>query len=665
MEPLNTAQLALRLAFALAVVVWGWNTPSTQQLVTGIAGGLLLMVAVKPHSRLAAVLDALAISVLQVYAALWLPLSAWAIGVHRRYARSVAFLLLPAPFIHAWQANSDFVWWAVLFGVTWLYLGFTLADPHTTDDVDEQLLLPLPDELREQWEQEREAHRQLRFQYQELVTAHRDQATQRQTERCRQQILQNALTAREPQDAARQMVSIVREYTDARNGALWFYDSHRSCLQLAYSSDAQTPPAVIDTPSTRNLKGTRLFQTATDRLREALQTARPAIAVLLHDEEHIAGAIALFEWGSSDESVVRERLSHLRDALVLALRRLQEHHALEQENRMLSALYEVSRLLLENPSVQDLGEKFVLLVAKLLPAPCVTLYLRDAESDAFTVAASAGEPIRLADDQQASTEGDFADWVAQRGEPVFIASTSAEPGLIRSASKRIFASLMGIPLSVRGKVEAVLAVAHPKPGYFDHHHLEMLTAVAGQFQQVLEVSRLTRSVGLLALTDGLTGLFNRRYLELRLDEEVRRSHRYGKCFSLLLADVDHFKRINDTWGHATGDLVLQEVARRLLENLREIELVFRYGGEEFLVILPETPLQQAAHVAQRLRLAVEQHPFRTVNGSKLFRVTLSVGVAEFPTHGADKLSLLASADRALYVAKEQGRNRVEVLPPAA
>ncbi len=656
------AQLTLRLAFAVAVVVWGWETPPFQQLVTGVAGGVLLLTAVKPQGRLAVLLDVLAVSTLQVYSPLWLPLSAWAIAVHRRVARSAACLLIPAPFIHAWLVNGDFVWWAPLFAMVWLYLGFTLAESEAEDD--DHFLLPLPDELREQWEQEREAHRQLRFQYQELVSAHREQTAQRQMERCRQQILQIALTARDLHDAAHHIVFTLKEYTGAGEGALWVYDEAHSCLRLAHASDMQMVPAVIDLHVPRNMKGARYLQTMTEAFRKALPASLPVLALLLHDDRGIAGAIALADWGSGEETPVRDRVQPLRDALTLAIRRVQEYQTLRQENRTLNALYETSRLLAEGLSVQDSAQQFISLVANLLSAPFVTLYLRDSESGRFEVAGAIGDPIRLSDEKGSEGQVEVAELVAQRNEPLCLPNTSSAPGLIRSASKRIFASLMGVPLNARGRVEGVLLAAHPKPGYFEEYHLQQMTAVAGQFAQVLEVSRITRSVGLLALTDGLTGLFNRRYLELRLEEEIRRSERYGKRFSLLLMDVDHFKQINDRWGHATGDTVLREVGRLLVENLRETEMVFRYGGEEFLVILPETPLHQATQTAQRIRQLVEQHPFRSLGSASVFRVTVSVGVAEYPTHGVDKLSLLTAADDALYAAKQQGRNRIE-LPPAA
>jgi len=664
MEPMNISQLAVRLMLALAVLAWSWSATPAQQLFTGVAGGVLLLVAVKPQSRLAALLDVMAASVLQVHSPMWLPLSAWVIAAHRRYARSVAFLLVPAPFIYAWRADNLFAWWAALFGVLWLYLGFTLAE-RTADEEESDLLLPLPDELREQWEQEREAHRQLRYQYQELVGAHRQQMAQHQLNRARLQVLQTAVTTQEPDDLARQILSILRDVTGAPEGALWLYDEYTSSLRLAHATSRQD--VVSSVALSPSAQATRLSPSDVgNRLKQAAQSLREnTLTFVLHDEKGIVGAVALFGWQDmNDEALVRERLQQLRDTLCLAIRSAHYLHTLQQENRTLNALYEIGRLSAISSSTEDAAKRFTAVVADLLSAPFVTLYLRNADTGTLQVVASVGEPIRLMEELSEANAG-IAGWIAQRAQPLYLPYTSSEPRLIGYASRRVFASLIGTPLMVLRQPEAVLLAAHPTPGYFREYHLEQLVSTANQFAQVIEVSRLTRSVGLLALTDGLTGLFNRRYMEIRLEEEISRSQRYSRRFSLILIDIDHFKQINDTWGHATGDLVLQGVSRLLAQNLRETELVFRYGGEEFLVILPEAALAQATSVAQRLRDAVERHPFHTVDGSATLHVTFSAGVAEYPTHGADKGTLLAAADQALYLAKQRGRNRVEMLLPAA
>jgi len=162
----------------------------------------------------------------------------------------------------------------------------------------------------------------------------------------------------------------------------------------------------------------------------------------------------------------------------------------------------------------------------------------------------------------------------------------------------------------------------------------------------------------LSLRDGLTGLANARSFRLVLEREIERAIRTGEPYALLMLDMDHFKSINDTYGHQAGDVVLQTVARRLTENVRPMDTVARYGGEEFSVILPNSLSAYAMQVAERLRIKVAQETVPMLNGTSL-RVTISVGVANaFPWSHLQADQLIAAADRNLYLAKAQGRNRV-------
>jgi diguanylate cyclase (GGDEF)-like protein len=156
----------------------------------------------------------------------------------------------------------------------------------------------------------------------------------------------------------------------------------------------------------------------------------------------------------------------------------------------------------------------------------------------------------------------------------------------------------------------------------------------------------------LSVTDQLTGLYNRRRLMEQLNGEVSRSRRHEHAFSILVMDVDHFKKFNDAYGHLAGDRVLAGLADVIRESTREIDCPARYGGEEFVVVLPETDLDQAVEVAERIRTTLATRIFEGR------RVTLSIGVGEFPAHGETAEALIASADAALYRAKNEGRNRV-------
>ena len=161
----------------------------------------------------------------------------------------------------------------------------------------------------------------------------------------------------------------------------------------------------------------------------------------------------------------------------------------------------------------------------------------------------------------------------------------------------------------------------------------------------------------LSITDGLTELYNHRHVHQLLHDEFERSLRTGEQVAVAMMDLDRFKNINDTYGHPTGDVILYETARIIKETAREIDMPGRYGGEEFIGLLPGTDEEAAAHVAERVRQAVEAHVYR--DGATEVRMTVSCGVASFPGDGIDSPeSLLKAADEALYQAKHGGRNQV-------
>lgn len=162
----------------------------------------------------------------------------------------------------------------------------------------------------------------------------------------------------------------------------------------------------------------------------------------------------------------------------------------------------------------------------------------------------------------------------------------------------------------------------------------------------------------LSVTDALTGLYNRRHFEDTLEREFLRASRYKNNLSFAIIDVDFFKKVNDTYGHSAGDFVLKEVAYLILQNLRKTDMVFRYGGEEFTVIITETPKEKAIVPLERLRKAVEEYPF-SYNGQDI-KITISIGISEVCENITTVHQLFDDADRALYKAKENGRNQIQI-----
>jgi len=184
-----------------------------------------------------------------------------------------------------------------------------------------------------------------------------------------------------------------------------------------------------------------------------------------------------------------------------------------------------------------------------------------------------------------------------------------------------------------------------------------LSALVRQAEIAIDSSFLYDEATRLSLTDGLTGLWNRRHLALRIEAELSRAVRFGEPFSVLYCDLDGFKPVNDTLGHSAGDTVLIETARRLTDATREVDIVARPGGDEFTLLLPKTGLAGALRLADKVRSAIGERPFELDGASA--DVSVSIGVAAYPEHGSSGKELLAAADSALYRAKAGGRNRVE------
>jgi diguanylate cyclase (GGDEF)-like protein len=167
-----------------------------------------------------------------------------------------------------------------------------------------------------------------------------------------------------------------------------------------------------------------------------------------------------------------------------------------------------------------------------------------------------------------------------------------------------------------------------------------------------------------ATTDRMTGLFSHHFFEKTLDEELERARRYKSTFSLVMFDIDHFKKFNDTYGHLQGDRIIRDIAKLLCKSIRQVDFPARYGGEEFAVILPAVDVKGATVVAERLRKRIETHPFPSSDGGATLHVTISVGVTEFEAESAyAPTEIIREADRALYQSKEKGRNMVTVSAP--
>jgi diguanylate cyclase (GGDEF)-like protein len=226
-----------------------------------------------------------------------------------------------------------------------------------------------------------------------------------------------------------------------------------------------------------------------------------------------------------------------------------------------------------------------------------------------------------------------------------------------SASAKFFAesaSRICIPLVSFGQTLGVISLDSDQPDAFREGDLQSLESVADICATAIQNAHYVERVKQLAYLDGLTGIFNRRFFELRIMEEIERAKRYGSGMAVIMADIDQFKRLNDEFGHVLGDEVLRQVSSLFHQQLRKLDVVCRYGGEEFGILLTQTNTDHAMSVADKLRKMVANWQFPGVPRT----VTISAGTAALPDHGTTRDELVKAADSALYAAKQAGRNRV-------
>jgi len=235
------------------------------------------------------------------------------------------------------------------------------------------------------------------------------------------------------------------------------------------------------------------------------------------------------------------------------------------------------------------------------------------------------------------------------GKPIILNDIRTDPSFIKNDSSFV-TSIACIPMLVHGEVLGVVNLTNNQDSHgFGLEETEMLNAIADQAAVALDKAKLWE----MAFTDSLTGLYDRRYFKIKLDDEFQRAKRYNKPFSIVMADLDNFKNINDSFGHAEGDKALTKIGNYLQESIRTVDLVARYGGDEFVLFFPEKDKDAAFNLSERLRKKISQ--IELVKSSK---ITISLGIASFPTDGEDAEDLIKKADSAMYYAKQMGGNKI-------
>jgi diguanylate cyclase (GGDEF)-like protein len=254
-----------------------------------------------------------------------------------------------------------------------------------------------------------------------------------------------------------------------------------------------------------------------------------------------------------------------------------------------------------------------------------------------------------------------AGWVAQSGEPVVVADTSVDSRFFGQADEKTKVatrSIVAVPVRFRdqclGVIELINCIG---PEGFSQRDLALLQALADYAAIAIENARHVQRIHELTITDDCTSLYNARHLNFMLDTEIYRSQRYSFEFSLIFIDLDHFKNVNDTHGHLMGSKLLGEIGEAIKEKCRLIDLAFRYGGDEFVVLLPQTSKENALGVARRLHALIRETKWLKDTGLDV-TVTASVGVASYPSDSRTKAELLHLADEAMYFVKNTTRDCV-------
>lgn len=255
--------------------------------------------------------------------------------------------------------------------------------------------------------------------------------------------------------------------------------------------------------------------------------------------------------------------------------------------------------------------------------------------------------------------------VAETGKKIYIKDTSKEGRFLNYKGERPAegSAFLSVPLTFKGDVLGVINFARRGSGSFSYQDVRMMTLVAAQVAIAIANARLYTRTRELSVRDDLIGINNRRYFQQMLQMEWKRAVRFRRNLSVIMIDVDHFKNYNDTFGHPQGDEALKQIGGVLKRNLREVDTVARFGGEEFVLLLPDTEKRGAIAVAEKVRLLIEAHRFLNADHQETRKITISAGIATYPDDVNEVDDLIDRADIALYRAKENGRNRIECFNP--
>lgn len=336
---------------------------------------------------------------------------------------------------------------------------------------------------------------------------------------------------------------------------------------------------------------------------------------------------------------------------------------LERKIRELTVFHEIGKALTSTLDLSRVLETIMEQVSTLFKPDTWSLLLVDEDKQELYFEIAVGQAAEDLRNIRLKMGEGVAGWVATHGEAVFVEDANADTRFtprVDQVTRMQTRTIVAVPIRGSEGVLGVLEIVNTPQGLpFGEREMFLLQALADYTAIALQNARQMQRIHEMTITDDCTGLFNARYLHQVVETEVYRSRRYGYEFSLVFLDLDHFKVVNDTHGHLIGSKLLAEVGQLIKERLRMIDRAFRYGGDEFVLLLPQTPKLSAITVVRRLHRLLSDHVFLKNEGLNL-SVTASFGVAAFPTDACSKDEVMRLADEAMYLVKNTERDNIAV-----
>ncbi len=333
---------------------------------------------------------------------------------------------------------------------------------------------------------------------------------------------------------------------------------------------------------------------------------------------------------------------------------------ISQDSSALHILREVGKALTSSLELDHVLAVIMEMVGKLYEPRNWSLLMLDESSDELYFEVVVGEAQERLKEVRLKVGEGIAGWAAQNGEPVIITEAYQDPRFASWVDEKSgfeTRSIVCVPLISKGRTLGVIELLNLASPNQDMEHLALLEALADFAAIAIENARSVEKIKELTIVDDCTGLYNARHMHSLLETEISRAIRYNTSFSVVFLDLDYFKDINDEHGHLVGSRLLREVGQLLTHNLRTVDWAVRYGGDEFVIILPQAGKDEAGIVAQRLRNSLNRASFFEKESLNI-KITASFGIATYPEDAVNKEDIIRLADQAMYKVKERTRNDI-------